>query len=457
MTTQTPKGRTPTKPQRPDNDPVPAGWRWLRTLLTTLACLTVFAGIGLIAWSFGHDSSPYPPLAMAVLGVALFAVAQRPGLYLTLSDKFARRTGVLVTSVPVAGDVAGKAPANIPRPRRGRRKPDADQGPAVDPADSLPGDFRWLVGGARRLPAETLATLAGDYATLMVEDERYRGAVTLVREIAEDHPGYVDFGEDGFDDPGNPNLFLNELDGLAGVPLDMADGAVSSAVAAVAAAVLVHGDPDVTQQVLDVVMSPWIEAKLPFLYNAKMFKLGDDGTVHQVERPRHPAVPAQAGPPAPPVAYAPPRRQAERVDIPLADAREGAGQMSGDLFPADTPRPARSAKATPPAPPVPAPRAPRTATSGDPSVIAAASPEQFPYTVADLAMAADLVITSQFGSVPMLQRKMRMEFGTAAAIMQRLAVHLIVRPGQDGVWDVLEKPENLGEVVAFIEQNEEIR
>lgn len=451
MTTQTRKRRPPSKVQRPDNDPVPQGWRWLRVLLTILASLAVFVGLLLTAVAFRHNSSFYPPAGLAVLGVALFAYAQRPGLYLALSGKFGRRTGKVI-AVASSVDYAA-VPADIPRPR-GRRKAEPEGPPPVEPDASLPRDFRWMVGAARRVEIkrrELLDPLRDVYATLMAEDDTYHGAVVLVRTIATEwkkdgEPGerYAEDGEEGFDDRRNPGLFLAELDRIGGAELE--EDAVSSAIAAIAAAMLIHDDPDVTKEVMDAVMSPWVETGLPFLYNGKQYKLGDDGNVHKVEKPpAGPAAPAQAGGAAPPPAYAPPA-PADRVDVALGDVREGAVPPAGDLFPAHQSRPAGNP------PPV------RRSATGSPSQPAAAAPAQYPYTVSDLAMAAGLVMDAQLGSTSMLQRKMHIGFGTAGALMDRLEVLAIVGPADPArpaaARPVLERREDIAEVQAWIEENE---
>ena len=66
-----------------------------------------------------------------------------------------------------------------------------------------------------------------------------------------------------------------------------------------------------------------------------------------------------------------------------------------------------------------------------------------------LALAAELVITTQFGSVPMLHRKLRVPFAEAEGLMGELEALLIVGPaaGDSGTRDVLVSPDDLDEVL----------
>ena len=79
--------------------------------------------------------------------------------------------------------------------------------------------------------------------------------------------------------------------------------------------------------------------------------------------------------------------------------------------------------------------------------------EHVPATVggdpALLAMAAELVITTQFGSVSMLHRKLRVPFAEAEGLMGELETLMIVGPaaGDSRTRDVLVSPDDLDEVL----------
>jgi len=246
-----------------------------------------------------------------------------------------------------------------------------------------------------------------------------------------DLPGYDDTVPfealmNGDFDPTNPAPFLNEIDMYA--PVGDLNGTAAGAVAAL---MLVYDSPDLEPVLIQAVIEPWLQRGLPYRLKGFIYEATPGSDRYQRK-------------PAPPAAGRPSTDGAPRVSPPASTL----GQAVKDATPppAAVPPPGRRTPA--------AARDPRPAPAPAPVSSPRVQPSGGTVTEPDLVDAVRLIVAAQLGSTPMIQRKMRLGFGAACRIMDRLEHFGVVGriPDSGAARTVLVKPDELDETVAFIRE-----
>lgn len=435
-TTNTPAGKRKPLP-RVDPDPVPMRLRWIRTLFTLLSIPLMLGGTFLLAMAYAAEASVLWPCVIIGVGAAMAFLSQQTDLYVSADNRRTRRRAERAERKKARAE-AKKNPVPQQRtPAPGDEVTEVVRVPNQEPAETLGDEFHFIVMTTRNLFAagrqDVLDVLdewwdRTDWEAPPRPDDAYRKAVDMVYEIADRHPAYNDdvdqrgLAEDllaGTADTGNAFPFVYELDHY------------SPAAGALATAMLVRRQLD--PATFDLILTPWTEgARLPFRLEQYRFEADPNGSYHPV--------PVQ--PPAAPTLPGTRRGRPARTASTPVDLREALADAAEERE-AEQPKPAAPGAAEPAVEPAPPVRA------EDPTDDVPAP------TLDDLLLAAEMVIVSQQGSRPMLQRKMRIGFVPATRILHELEVNYGVvgrRPADDSAREVIPDVEELGDQLSFIRE-----
>lgn len=410
--------------------------------VSAIAMLTIIGGAFYLAFSLGNDKQIKVSIGVEILGLALAFASQTSWLY-AWADRPARTND----SGPVVAH-ADAAPTRPPRQRNRHRN--QVEVPSIKPAGELGAEFGYTIMFGRHVAAEndtnTFNILSkfwgGNTDEYAGDDDAFAEVIADLYELLVQYPGY---DEDvtpqqllaGNIDRANPFPFVAELE------------AYHPMLAAFAVLMLLHKHPKVDREDFDTVMEPWTGMGFPYRLADMIFKVGADGQYHAKQAPtRMPATPT----PRPPSqgGIIRPQGTLDEAFAALTDAEASPA-------PSHAPSPAPPAAYQPPAPA--AAPAPATDEAVDRAAepIRRAEPDRDDVGEPDteqILKAAELIIDSQFGSIPMLQRKLRIGFILATKIVHRLHVYGVVgsKPGDGGAREVMVPTEELAEQLDLIRE-----
>lgn len=448
-TTQKPqRGQPPAAAPAPQLETLTKAMVLIRTALTWISLSGAVVGVFLIAKALGEQRSWTMPALLVGACFLIVTAAQQPWPYQLL---YQWRSEVRTRRINQRrAEQAAEQQATVPQQRN---HVDDDVAPLyVEPSPVLGEDFAFIVHTVRDLmDAGNVHQLAAlnqfwqdinwDDALPDNEHHEYRTAVDQVYELVEDHDLYDDSMSDaeldrqvtdGTANPTNPFVFVYELN------------THSPAAGAVAALMLVR--TQVPPAVYDAIMDPWCEVGLPFRLAEFVWEVAAGGDGYHA---RDVSAPNRRG--------APHRRASTRavtkppvadIDEVLADAAEKRKQAE-----------AQQTAEAPPAQAAPEPDRPAADAAEEPPVkhVEPARDDVPNPTLDQVLQATELLTLSNFGSIPMLQRKMRIGFALATKIMYQLERTFGVvgpRPDGDGAREVLVEPgEDLEATLSFIREN----
>jgi Ftsk gamma domain len=427
LPTPTTKRVPPARPARtPKAEPTPRLMKIGRPVLTVIGFLMIVFALFWIPLNLGRGQSIYAGVAMVAIGVTLTVAAQFRRLYVW-SESVTVLDDVDDAPVVAHADQAPPARRDKPAPKQ-RRGQDDPEFPTLKPSWSLGPEFRYIVLYGRHLAAEYpqwLADMDTFWNTIDWDsddtDSDYREVIEFLYGLARALPTWDESATRdqmmaGTVARDNAFAFVAELESYH--PL----------IAATAILMLVRGDSKVTAEDFDQALEPWTDLGLSYRLGDMVFAWkGNEYKATEVESRTAPQ-------------QAPGVQHTTRV----TDPADGAVPPP----PVDFPEPA-AAPAPQPVAPQPAPAEPVRHVEPERDDVPDPTAEQ-------IVHAARLIISSQLGSAPMIQRKLRVGLTLASKIMYRLNYYGVVgEPNSAGPnRQVMVGEEELDDMIDFITEQE---